>query len=166
MTRNELAAALGVTPNTIYRWERSKGRDCPIEGKKPRFGCYVYTDTELAALREWMTATVPAYEVRPVGLSAQPDYLDIIEGAHRSQVGATNFCYWAVPATRDHSLFRLVIVRRTENGYYPVSDDYFLGWRKEGYAEADRLNRDRLALMPKQAALIVADSMAQRGIAA
>jgi len=160
MNRKEFANALGVTPTTVRRWEHGTGRGCPIEGKQPApRGRYIYGVDELDAVRAWMTAETVAPEMTHFGLSGEPGYLDAIENAHRGQVGSTNFCYWAVPATHDHSLFRLAIAPRTENGYFPVSEDYFLNGRRETYAEADRLNRHRLNLEPKQAAIIVASSM-------
>ena len=96
--------------------------------------------------------------MQPVGIAASPGYLDTIEAAHRKAVGS-NFCYTAVPMTRN-GLYQLAIVRANRGGHYTISKDYFFGWQEETQRKADELNRERLALMAREAASIVASSMA------
>ena len=100
----------------------------------------------------------------PVGIAAEPWYLDTIEGAHRDQVGE-GFCYAAVPydpryKSQRGRLFRLAIVRNNIGGYWPVSDDFYLGYEAEAHLEADRLNRERRKLDRATAEGIIAASQA------
>jgi len=94
----------------------------------------------------------------PVGLAADPDYLSMIERAHRGRVGE-NFCYVAVEYPTSATLWRLAIVRKHEPGYYPISDDFWLGYRRETEVKADDLNRDRMGLSRREAARMIASSM-------
>jgi hypothetical protein len=99
-----------------------------------------------------------------VGFASRPDYLNIIERAHKEKVGE-NFCYHAVPYRDDHhtEIYCLGIVRKHEAGYYKISEDFFFGSETECKNKADALNRDRLSLSRREAAIIVGSSMgAQR----
>lgn len=84
------------------------------------------------------------------------DYLEAIEAAHRKR--CERFCY---VATDRHGIWRVSIAEAGKSGYYPLSDDYFVGTEYEANAEAVRLNRERLGIGPREAAIIVASSMAE-----
>ena len=98
--------------------------------------------------------------MRPLGMAADPNYLNIIEGAHRSKVGE-NFCYYGVPWQDRHptEVYTLAIVRKHVSGYWPISEDFFCGSEVECQNKANALNRDRLSLSRREAAVIVASSM-------
>lgn len=96
----------------------------------------------------------------PVGLAARPEFLDAIEAAHAEEVGK-RFCYWPVEwigVGRD-ALHRLAIVRETESGYYPITEDFFFGSARECARKAAELNSHRLDLSERDAARIVMASM-------
>jgi len=98
--------------------------------------------------------------VQPLGYTDAPDFLDLIEAAHRDAVGRV-FCYHQVRyGTSD--LFRLVVVRGGEYGYYPISDDFFIGSQSEARDKAESLNSHRLNLTTVEAAKMVAKSMTQK----
>lgn len=89
--------------------------------------------------------------------------LHALEQAHFARCGGKdNLCYTAVPYM-DTGLYRLAFVRRNTSGYWPISEDYFLGTEADMNAEADRLNLVRLDLGPRSAAIIVASSMIGMG---
>lgn len=89
--------------------------------------------------------------------------LDIIEAAHRREVGTTGFCYVAVPYNGHGTLYRMAVCRAAVNGYYPISEDHFLGSEQEMRKQADELNDKRLGLTERKAAIIVAASMTCAG---
>ena len=93
-----------------------------------------------------------------IGMAAEPDYLARIEDAHRKAAGE-NFCYAAVPLT-SNGLYQLAIVRKHTTGYFPISEDFFIGWEKETHREANKLNRERMGLSEATASTIIASSMA------
>lgn len=82
-------------------------------------------------------------------------YLEAIEDAHRRR--CERFCYTA--AMRDGRSC-ISIVEAGKPGHYPLSEDYFAGTEAEAYAEAAKLNRERLDIGPREASVIVASSMA------
>lgn len=96
----------------------------------------------------------------PVGMAAHPEFLDMLEAAHREEVGE-QFCYCAVPwiGAGSDALQKLAIVRANEGGYYPISEDFFFGDLRACHLEADRLNRERRDLTPRQSALMIASSL-------
>jgi len=83
------------------------------------------------------------------------EFLDAIEEAHKGKT----FCYCSVPFNGTVGVCQIAVVRNDEDGYYPVSEDYFVGTDKEMRETADKLNDLRLKMGPHEAALIVADSM-------
>jgi hypothetical protein len=82
-------------------------------------------------------------------------YLDAVEDAHRRR--CDRFCY---VATGVQGTWRVSIAEAGKHRHYPLSDDHFMGTETEANAEADRLNSERLHIGPREAALIVASSMA------
>lgn len=85
-------------------------------------------------------------------------FLDAIERAHRDRVGTgRRFCY--VETLWTGEVYRLSVVEQEEPGHYPISEDYFAGSERDMHEMAARLNRDRLDILPRAAALIVASSM-------
>ena len=77
----------------------------------------------------------------------------IFEKAHAGFL----ICYAANPI--GFGAWRLSIVRDGASGHYPISEDLFLGSREDAYAEAERLNRERLKLPVKSVMDIIAGSM-------
>lgn len=58
LRRKHVAAALGVDPNTIYRWERD-GISPVRPRRNRRTGQVIYPQDAVARLRAWMTHTTP-----------------------------------------------------------------------------------------------------------
>ncbi len=157
MTRKELAARLGVSPNTIYRWE--KAGKSPVMPQRRHDGLLIYPEIAFETLSDWMAATEPAP-------TAEPDieayyHLDDIEAAHRSNYGTSRrFCYWLTPVIEGGQMHRLVIVEEQVPGYLPITEDFVMGYEHEVRIKAADLNQRRLGVTQKEAYLIVASSMA------
>jgi hypothetical protein len=88
-------------------------------------------------------------------------YLDELEKIHRLDNGDRGFCYVAVlwDAESLNGPWRLAIATKNYRGYYPISDDYFVGSKQDMEAEAERLNQSRLGILKREAMMIVAASM-------
>jgi hypothetical protein len=90
------------------------------------------------------------------------NYLEAIEAAHRRR--CERFCYVATRSGTPFAIqpaWRVSIAEAGKPGYYPLSDDYFVGTEAEAHAQAEKLNFNRLGIGPREAALIVASSMAE-----
>lgn len=96
-----------------------------------------------------------------MSMPSEEEYLDILERGHRHVAGERGFCYCAVHYDVDTSLslWRLAIVRKNDDGYYPLSDDYFLGNEKEMFDKAFQLNDRRLKMGLNEALAVVGSSM-------
>lgn len=82
-----------------------------------------------------------------------------MEDAHaRAAGGKENFCYHPISFSRG-SLYILAYVRRNTAGYWPISEDYFMGTEVEMKTAADELNNERLDMGPRETARLVASSM-------
>jgi transcriptional regulator with XRE-family HTH domain len=57
ISRKGLAARLGVTANTVWRWEKS-GKSPVKPQKNIRTGKIAYMEEDVPLLREWMNKTV------------------------------------------------------------------------------------------------------------
>lgn len=91
----------------------------------------------------------------------EDQYLKIIEAAHRKRCGDRHFCYVATPMFHyTGRCWRISVTADDISGHIPITEDRYLGSRREMEAEADRLNNKRLDLPRREAARIVAASMA------
>jgi hypothetical protein len=84
--------------------------------------------------------------------------LHAVEQAHKTRMGDALMCYHAVPF-HDTGSWCLAVVRSNSGSYWPLSEDLFLGPQALMEQEAARLNRERLQLTERAAAMVVADSM-------
>jgi hypothetical protein len=88
-------------------------------------------------------------------------YLEAIEEAHRSRCGSNKkFCYVETSWHGSITHYQLSIVEEGVGGHFPLSEDVCLGTYQEARQLAIQLNRERLDVLPKHAAQIVASSMA------
>lgn len=94
------------------------------------------------------------------------EYLDIIERAHTQNCGKGHFCYYETQYHTGSKLWRLSVVDDNTSGHWPLSDDRWLGYEREMIATARRLNKSRLGLTQREAAVIVAKSMGCKDVAA
>jgi hypothetical protein len=86
--------------------------------------------------------------------------LALLENMHRERVGTEGgFCYCAVSYPGSKVLWRLAFVERNDPGYYPITDDLFLGFEQTMKRKAAELNLKRLNLSSHEAAVIIASSM-------
>jgi hypothetical protein len=83
--------------------------------------------------------------------------LKIYEDAHRKRCGTGRaFCY--METLRRDNVYGLSIVEQDEPGHFPLPE-LGCGARKQMRELAERLNRERLKIPPRLAAIIIASSM-------